>query len=418
MTAPDLRTEIDVVVIGGGQAGLAISHELTKAGVEHVVLEKEKVANSWEQLWDDFYLNTPSWSATLPGFPYEGEHSESFMSRAEVVNRLRQYARSFAAPVLEGVEVRQLEPTDRGFRLLAADRIVRARAVVVCTGAYQRSFLPGSGPLPTHVAALNVRSYRHPKALPDGAALVIGGGQSGFQIAEELCEAGVETIVSCGKAAWAPRRIGGRDLLWWALEIGFLDDSVEGLPSPEARLRANLTASGNNGGHDLHARVLRARGATLVGRYLGSDGAVFRFGADLGESVAWGDARYREFADEILAMCRERGLDEPDLPDPEPFDESAPTEIEASQVGSVIYAGGFRPDYGWISVAGAFDGMGFPIQEDGRSAAHPGLFFSGVHFLRTRKSALLLGTVADAPIVTGGIESYLGRVRPGSASRR
>lgn len=397
----------DVIVIGGGQAGLAVSHELGERGVDHVVLERDRTGSSWAGLWDGFHLNTPNWSVQLPGMPYDGQDPDGFMSRAEIVAHLQRYADG--APLREGIDVTSLEPAEGGFLLQTSDGTVRARSVVVCTGAYQRSVLPtGAEDLPAHLAPLDPRTYRSPASVPDGAVLIIGSGQSGCQIAEELLDAGREVIVSCGKAPRAPRRVGQHDLLWWGVETGFADQTMDQLPSPAARLAANVTASGVDGGHDLDARTLRAMGATLVGRFEGCGEGSVRFSDDLAESVSWADDRYLDFRDDVVRLCTERGLDVPSLPDPEPFDATAPRSIDLDALGAVITTVGFRPDYGWVRVPGAFDDMGFPVQRDGASSVAPGLSFAGVHFLRTRKSSLLLGIGEDAGVVADGISTHLG----------
>lgn len=191
--------------------------------------------------------------------------------------------------------------------------------------------------------------------------------------------------------------------MWWALETGFMDQTPAELPAPAARLVANVTATGRDGGHDLTLRTLRAAGVTLLGRFLGAEGRRARFADDLGASVEWGDERYRELSDRFLGFAAERGLPAPDLADPEPFDAAAPQELDLSGIGAVVFAGGFRPGYGWIDVPGAFDELGFPVHADGASTAAEGLYFVGVHFLRKRQSSLLCGVGEDAALVAGRI---------------
>jgi putative flavoprotein involved in K+ transport len=230
--------------------------------------------------------------------------------------------------------------------------------------------------------------------------LVIGSGVSGCQVAEELREAGRDVYLACGRAPWAPRRIGDRDIVWWALETGFMDAPLRSLPHPAARLFSNVLVSGAGGGRDLHYRTLRKMGVTLLGRFLGADGRRARFAADLGESVAWGDQRNAQMIALIRSLAAERGLAQPQIPEPEPFSADAPEELDLSGFGAVVFAAGFRPDYeSWVDFPGAFDELGFPIDHDGASTIVPGLYFAGVHFLRKRKSALLIGVGEDAAIV-------------------
>jgi len=403
-----MASSIDVAVIGAGQAGLSASRELRRLGIDHVVIERDRVGSSWANLWDSFRLNTPNWGLRLPGMPYDGDEPDGFMSRAEIVAHLEAYRTAGDAPVTEGIDVLGLEPSDHGFELTTSDGPLSARAVVVSTGAYQRAFLPpGAEDLPADIQAIDTRTYRAPDDLPGGTVLVIGSGQSGCQIAEDLVDAGREVTLACGKAVWAPRRIAGHDLLWWLLETGFMDGTVESLPSPAARLAANVTASGVDGGHDLNPRTPHAKGVRLAGRFSGCGDGRVRFADDLEASLAWNDARYLELKQAIEALSVARGLPDPGLPDPEAFVADAPLEIDAGEIGSVVFSGGFRPDYSWIQVPGVVDDLGFPAQVNGTSTAAPGLFFVGVHFLRKRRSSLLCGVGEDAAIVADAVAGHL-----------
>ena len=392
---------MDVVIVGAGQAGLATSRELTEAGIEHVVLEQGRLGQTWRTRWESFCLVTPNWSVRLPGHPYDGDDPDGYMPRDEIVAYLERYAVGFGAPVREGITVTSLtEAPGGGFLLRASEGDIRARSVIVATGAYQRANRPeATRSLPAGLPQLDAEAYRSPAELPDGGVLVVGSGQSGCQIAEELREAGRDVFLACGRAPWLPRRIGEHDLMWWGVESGFFEQTVEQLPAPAARLAANVLATGRDGGHDLHLRTLREAGVTLLGHFLGAEDGRARFADDLRESVAWGDERYRELRARFTAFAEERGLPAPPLPDPAPFDDAAPQELDLSGIGVVIFAGGFRPDYHWIDVPGAFDELGFPLHTDGASSAAAGLYFVGVHFLRTRKSSLLCGVGEDAGIV-------------------
>jgi putative flavoprotein involved in K+ transport len=401
---------IGTVVVGGGQAGLSVSRELSERGVEHAVLERGRVAETWRGRWDSFCLVTPNWSVQLPGRPYDGDDPDGFMPRDELVDYLERYAAG--APVREGVEATSVRPrSDGGFELETTDGDVVAHAVVLCTGAYQRPHRPaGAATLPPALAQFSVEGYRNPGELPDGRVLVVGSGQSGCQIAEELHEAGREVFLACGRAGWGPRRLGGCDLFWWLHAAGDLDDPAETLPDPSARLAGNIQATGRDGGHDLHYRILQRMGVTLLGHLLGAEGGKARFAPDLGETIAWADARNAKVMDGFRRAARRLGLPELDIPEAGPIDVDTPELVDLRGFGAVIVAGGFRPDYAsWVDAPGAFDELGFPIHSEGASTAVPGLYFVGVHFLRKRKSSLLIGVGEDAALVAGQIAQAAGQ---------
>jgi putative flavoprotein involved in K+ transport len=276
----------------------------------------------------------------------------------------------------------------------------------VASGAYQSPHRPHAETLPASLTQLDVAGYRNPGSVAEGGVLIVGFGQSGGQLAEELQAAGRDVVLACGRAPWVPRRVGGRDVVWWVHAVGFLDQPVEALPDPSARLVANLQNSGQGGGHDLNYRTLRARGIELVGRFTGADDGRVTFADDLGASVAFGDAQYREFAGAVRRHAAEAGLPVPELGDPPPFDAAAATSLPVDRFATVIWAGGYRPAYGrWLPWPDAFDADGFPIHRDGQSTVVPGLHFVGVHFLRKRKSSLLIGVGEDAAIVAEDIAS-------------
>jgi cation diffusion facilitator CzcD-associated flavoprotein CzcO len=397
---------IDVVVIGAGQAGLAVSHELGRAGVGHIVLERGRVAQTWRGRWDSFCLVTPNWSVQLPGHRYDGQDPDGFMLRDEVVAFLERYATGFQAPVHENVEVTSLEPgqEDR-FRLQTSAGEMTAEMVVLCTGAYQRPHRPAAAAtLPATLLQIDVEDYGNPTQLPPGPVLVVGSGQSGCQIAEELHQSDRQVFLACGRAPWAPRRIGDHDMFWWFVETGSIDAPLSSLPNPADRLVSNPQATGSGGGHDLHYRTLRKMGVILLGHFLGADGCHARFAPDLDDSVAWGDQRYAELISRVRRLAAERGLPPPQVPEPEPFRLDALDQIDLSGFGAVIFATGFRPDYkAWVRCPSAFDDLGFPIHDEGASTVAKGLYFVGVHFLRKRKSSILIGVGEDATIVADKI---------------
>jgi putative flavoprotein involved in K+ transport len=405
------KDHISVAVVGAGQAGLAVSHELSALGIEHVVLERGQVGQTWRDRWDSFCLVTPNWSVQLPGGAYAGDDPDGYMPRDDLVRHLEAYAATFAAPVRERVEVTSLDHLpEGGFRLGTVDGPLLADQVVLATGAYQRPHRPAvAQTLPSNVLQIDAESYDNEAALPPGKVLVVGSGQTGCQIAEELREAGRAVVLACGRAPWCPRRVGERDYVYWLIETGMYDETLADLPSPAARLIANTQATGHGGGHDLHYRVLRDNGVILAGHFVGAEDGRAHFASDLADSVAFGDARYKDARGKIARLCAARGIPAPAMPDPAPFDPRAPQDVDLSGLGAVIYTSGFRPDYSrWVHLD-TFDEMGFPIHDDGTSRLVPGLHFCGVHYLRKRKSSLLTGVGEDASLVA---ENVARAVRP------
>jgi len=399
-------SDLSVVVIGAGQAGLAVSHELTNRGIDHVVLERARVAQAWRDRWDSFTLVTPNWTMDLPGSRYAGDDPEGHVPRAEIVAYLEQYAATVAAPIRVGVRVHSLRPGAGGFRLATSDGDLTARTVVVCTGAYQRPNRPAaSAAMPAGVLAMTATSYRNPGDVPPGKVLVIGSGQTGCQLTEELQLAGREVFLSCGRAPWAPRRLDGTDIATWLAKTSFFDLPLSALPSPDARLIANVQLTGAGGGHDLHYRTLQALGVPLLGHLSRIDGTRAAFTDDLAQCVAFGDARWADMRQLLTIELTAQGIEVPELPVPAPFRYQPRVHLDLREFGAVIFTAGFRPDYGWIH-APVTDDAGFPLTSDGASTVLPGLYFCGVHFLRTRRSSLLFGVADDARAVAQLISSH------------
>jgi putative flavoprotein involved in K+ transport len=393
---------LPLVIIGAGHAGLSLSHELTAAGVEHVILERGRVAQSWRSRWDSFCLVTPNWTVRLPGGAYDGDDPDGFMPRDRIVEHMEHYATGFGAPVREGVAVTSVQPyEDGGFLMDTSAGQIRADALALASGAYQKPFRPpGASDLPDSMHVIDAEGYRSPEALPPGRVLVVGSGQTGCQIAEELHEADRDVVLASGRAPWVPRRLEGRDIVKWMAQTSFMHHTAADLPSPMARLVSNLLVSGQGGGHDLNWRTLQAAGVTLAGHFRGVEGDNIVFAPDLAESVAFGDARYAELRPFLQESAAKLGVEVPQLPEPAPFVADPPERISARDIDVVIFTCGFRPDFTrWVHLPDAFDDMGFPIATDGQSTNVPGLFFIGTHFLRKRKSATLFGIEEDAPIV-------------------
>ncbi len=393
---------VDVAIVGAGQAGLSLSHELVVEGVDHVVLERGRVGETWRGRWDSFCLVIPNWTVQLPGGRYRGDDPDGFMPKNEIVRHLVAYAQSFRAPVREGVMVTSLEPGDnRSFILRTSLGDIGAKRVVLASGGYQKAHRPpAAAQLPASVHVIDAEDYANPTALPPGDVLVVGSGQTGCQLAEELCAAGRGVSLACGRAPWIPRRLEDRDTIAWLNETPWFEIRLSDLPSPAARLLANPQMSGGHGGHDLNYRTLQAQGVHLLGRFTGAADGRAHFARDLAQSVAFGDARYADVGELIRKACATRSVRAPEMPLPPPFVADAPESMALSDLGTVIFTSGFRPDYAsWVRFPQAFDEGGFPIQRDGSSTVVPGLHFMGVHFQRKRKSATFLGAAEDATVL-------------------
>jgi putative flavoprotein involved in K+ transport len=402
-----MAERIETVVVGGGQAGLAVSHFLSQADREHVVLERGDVANTWRtQRWDGFYLNTPKWTQQLPGYEYAGPEPDAFSSLDETVTYLAGYAESIRAPLRTGVNVTRLRPVGGELELEANGELLHGRSVVVATGAYQE---PTPTPLaadgPPDVFQLHTSEYLRPEQLPDGAVLVVGGGQSGCQIADELLQAGRHVYLSVGRCPWLPRRYRGREILHWLVDIGFMAQTVDSLPSPAARLACNPPVSGNDGGHDCNPVWLEERGATLLGRLRAIDGHRFVVAPGLGESLAFGAGVLAELTARIDQHITAHGIDAPERGParPLPDRESAVEELDLREAGisTILWSNGYRPRFDWIE-APLFDEHGWPVQARGVTGI-PGLYFVGLHWLHTRRSSLLFGVGDDAEHVVSHI---------------
>jgi len=395
-----MTESVGVAIIGAGQAGLATSWFLKQAGVEHVILEAGRVAETWRtRRWDSFCLVTPNWTVKLPGAAYRGPEPDGFMGRSELVDHFQAWADLFDAPVRAGCRVSALDRDGDDFVLTVPDAALRARKVVIASGGYQRAYMPPNAELlPGHLTQLLAEEYSNPAALPPGAVLIVGSGQTGCQLAEELHEAGRRVILSCGRCPWAPRRMGGHDLVWWIVESGFWNRTPAQLPSLAARLLGNPQTTGHHGGRDLNYRTLHAAGVELVGRYLGANDRKVHFADDLALSIQAGDDLARTFMRWVAALCEKRGLAVPwEVPPSPGFAGRTEADLEKEGITTVIWTAGYRPDYDWVHLP-VFDEMKFPIQVNGRSAV-PGLYFMGVHFQRKAQSAVLYGVGEDAELV-------------------
>ncbi|CCH32775.1 NAD(P)/FAD-dependent oxidoreductase [Actinosynnema sp. NPDC047251] len=396
---------IDTLVIGGGQAGLAMSYWLTGAGVEHLVLDRrDRLGGSWHDRWDEFHLVLPNFTIQLPGMPYDGDDPDGYMARDEVVAHLARYAAGFDPPARLGTEVTRLTAADGDLVANAGGTTFRARDVVLATGPYPRAKIPAaSDHVSAHVQQLHSGDYRRPGQLADGGVLVVGAGQSGAQIAEELHRAGREVHLAVSTFATAPRRYRGRDIGWWLLQVHLHGAEVGVVlkpPPPAARFDRNPLLSGQGGGHSIDLRQLARDGVALHGRLESADGTKVRFHDDLAERLAFGEAQFDKTQRRLFdAYAAAAGLDVPP-DDRRPTDDSpvrdAGTELDLADagIGSVVWATGYRLDFGWVDLP-VFDEYGFPRHTRGVTT-HPGLYAVGLPWLHSMASSVVVGAGADA----------------------
>lgn len=417
VTRPEGSEEsVDTLVVGGGQAGLATSYWLTKAGIDHLVVERrDRFGGGWLDRWDSLRLIAPNFSLLLPGMPYAGPDPDGFMPRDQVVRYVQDYAVLFGAPVRLGAEVRRLATVGDGFAAsLAGGGTIAARNVVLATGPYQRPKIPAAADhLAGHIRQLHSQDYRRPGQLPAGGVLVVGSGVSGTQIVEELHAAGRKVHLAVSMCPAVPRRYRGRDSIWWlaqvflhGAEVGVPFPTVAQLPSPAARFDCDPHVSGANGGHDISLRAFARRGVRLYGRLESASGAVVRFSADLAERLEFEerafDQQFRPMFDAYIAAA---GIDAPPDDRP-PYDTFAPDiatelDLDAAAVTSVLWATGYRLDFGWVDLP-VFDEWGYPRHERGVTE-HPGLYAVGLRWLHSEPSSVFAGVGADAEHVVNHI---------------
>jgi putative flavoprotein involved in K+ transport len=393
---------IDTVVIGGGQAGLTMSHCLTRAGREHVVLERHRIAERWRsERWDSLRFQFPNWAMQLPGFGYVGDEPDAYAPRDEVVRFIEAYARFIRAPVRTCVEVQSLRSAPDGFCIESAGGSITATNVVIATGPYQRPAIPTAADRLGDVAQLPASAYRNPDALPPGGVLVVGAGASGCQIAEELLQAGRQVVLSVGAHRRVPRRYRGRDFIWWINALGLDDKVIEQC----AVGQPPLLISGANGGHTVDLRRFGAQGMVLAGRFADAQDGIASFAPDLAANLAGGDESYAAFLRSADAFAAQSDLPLPTDPDPT---YSQPVGIETldlrtAGIASVIWATGYHYDFDWIDLP-VFAADGRPIHQRGVTDV-PGAYFLGLQYLHKTKSSFLSGVGEDAAYLAKQIDA-------------
>ena len=395
-------THHPVAVIGGGQAGLSMSWFLRRRGVDHVVIERDRVGHEWrDRRWDSFCLVTPNWQCQLPGFPYSGDDPDGFMVGADIVGYLEKYAASFDPPLVEGVSVDRLRRTQNGvFALATSAGSCTADQVVVATGPYHNPAVPRIAErLPGSVTQLHSSQYRNPGQLPQGAVLVVGTGQSGCQIAEDLHLAGRRVHLAVGSAPRAARRYRGRDTLAWLDEMGHYAKGIDEFADADAvRLRANHYMTGRDGGHELDLRAFALQGMRLHGRLTRVEGATVAFGDDLKSNLDGADAVADGIKDAIDKYIEAAGIEAPTearySPVWEPGSQTEELDLVGEDITSVVWSTGYHRDHRWIEVP-VFDGRGYPTHDRGITSC-PGLYFLGLPWQYTWGSGRFAGVARDA----------------------
>jgi putative flavoprotein involved in K+ transport len=406
-----MTTNTNTVIVGGGQAGLSVSYYLTQHGRDHVVLEQaDRVAPVWhDQRWDSFTLVLPNWTIRLPGGEYEGDDPDGFMPRDQFATYIEQYAERIKPPIRYGMQVASVEAENGGYLVKTGAETFRASNVVMATGGFQRPKVPSFGArLPASIVQITSSAYRNPQALPPGAVLVVGSGQSGSQIAEELYQSGRQVYLCVGSAGRFPRRYRGKDMSRWAEASGFFDRTADKLPSPKARFAGNPIVTGKNGGHTLNLHQFARDGVVLLGHIRGAEDGTIGLAPDLKETLAKVDKFEADLVKVADDYIEKSGLDAPEeilphLRDGYDADMITELDLKAAGITSVIWAVGYQYDYSLVKLP-VLDQDGYPRQVRG-CTEYPGLYFVGMMWLHTLKSGTLLGVGEDAAFIASDIAS-------------
>lgn len=400
-------TYTEVIIVGAGQAGIATSEHLRSHGIDHIVLERDKIASRWRsERWDSLVANGPAWHDRFPGLKFEGDQ-ERFVPKEEVADYMVKYTELFDLPVKEGVTVTKVTRKDggHGFIVETSEDTYDCDFVVAATGAFQVPVIPAVVPQ-EKIFQIHSSDYHNPGDLPEGGVLVVGAGSSGVQIADELRDAGREVYLAVGPHDRPPRRYRNRDFVYW---LGVLDKWDMATPAEGAE-HVTISVTGAKGGHTVDFRDLAAKGITLVGRAGPYENGRMKFAADLARNIHEGDENYLSLLREADAFIEQNGLDLPEEPeahalgpDPEcvvnPLQE---LELKANGVNSILWATGYGRDYNWLDVENAVDSQGTPIHNRGVSAAH-GVYFVGLPWQSRRGSSFIWGCWHDAKFVADQI---------------
>ncbi|MBB5445061.1 MULTISPECIES: NAD(P)/FAD-dependent oxidoreductase [unclassified Paraburkholderia] len=395
------KLSIDTLVIGAGQAGVAMSEHLSKLGVPHLVLERDRIAERWRTCrWDSLVANGPAWHDRFPNMEFEGLDPDGFAAKDQVADYFEAYARKFDAPIRTGVEVTSVERLKgrAGFAVATSDGTIEARRVVVATGPFQRPVIPPIAPQDVELTQLHSAHYRNPAQLPEGAVLVVGAGSSGVQIADELQRAGRKVYLSVGAHDRPPRAYRGRDFCWWLGVLGEWDKEV----AVPGREHVTIAVSGAYGGQTIDFRRLAHQGMTLVGTTKSFANGVATFEQDLAANLKRGDENLMSLLDAADDYVERNGVDLPEDPDarlipPDPECVTHPLpelDLQKAGVSTIIWATGYAVDFSWLHV-NAFDDKGKPQHQRGVSK-EPGVYFLGLPWLSRRASSFIWGVWHDA----------------------
>jgi putative flavoprotein involved in K+ transport len=408
------RTE--AVVIGGGQAGLAMSRCLGQSGIDHVVLERGRIGERWRsERWDSLRLLTPNWQSRLPGYRYQGTDPDGYMSMPELVRFLEGYARSFAAPVEPETRVLAVEAAPAGYRVTTDRGAVLSRIVVVATGYCDTPFVPElAQKLPEDVEQIVPTRYRNPAQLPEGGVLVVGASATGIQLADEIHASGRPVTLAVGRHTRLPRVYRGHDILWWLDAAGVMDErALDVFDVAVARNQPSLQLVGRPDRATLDLPTLEARGVRLVGRAVSADRTKIHFADDLITQTVAADARLARLLQRIDIFAARTGqhaaveASEPFRPFLWPRPAPASIDLRAEGIRSIVWATGFRRQYPWLKLP-VLDARG-EIRHEGGVTPLPGLYVIGLYFLRRRKSSLIDGVGLDAIELAAHAAGYLRR---------
>lgn len=399
---------IDTLIVGGGQAGLAMSEHLTNSGVPHLVLERDRIAESWRtRRWDSLVANGPAWHDRFPNMEFKDTAPDDFTSKETVADYLLDYAKMIDAPIRTGVEVKEVrrKADGPGFRVETSEGTIEAGSVVAATGPFQRPIIPPLVPETSGLTQIHSINYRNPDQLPEGAVLVVGSGSSGTQIAEELLGAGRRVFLSVGPHDRPPRRYRARDFCWWLGVLGKWDAAT----MDPATAHVTIAVSGADGGKTIDFRNLAHQGMTLVGMTERFEDGRMHFAADLARNIKIGDAKYLSMLDEADAYVSRNGIVLPEEPEarsiaPDPDCITNPIlEVDLAEAGvtSIVWATGFALDFRWLKVD-AFDKDGKPQHQRGVSSER-GVYFLGLPWLSGRSSSFIWGVWHDAKFLADHI---------------